>query len=62
MEQSIVTLSEAAAITRTSPATLRWWRQTGAGPKSFKIGRRVMYKLEDLDRFLREAYELEGAR
>jgi hypothetical protein len=42
------TLPEAAALLRTPPATLRYWRHLGTGPRSFKIGRRVMYDEVDL--------------
>ncbi len=28
--------------------TLRYWRQRGEGPRSFKLGRRVVYDRSDL--------------
>ena len=37
-------------------STLRYWRHIGYGPRSFKIGGRVVYKLEDIERWLEQAY------
>lgn len=42
-------------------ATLRWWRHVGLGPKSFKVGRRVMYREEDVETWLDEQYEAANA-
>lgn len=36
--------------------TLRWFRHVGQGPKSFKVGRRIMYRREDVDAWLAESY------
>jgi predicted DNA-binding transcriptional regulator AlpA len=33
-------------------ATLRYWRHAGQGPASFKIGRRLVYRREELERWL----------
>jgi predicted DNA-binding transcriptional regulator AlpA len=38
-----VTTEEFAALVRTSPATVRYWRMIGKGPKSFRLGRRALY-------------------
>ena len=43
---------ELAARWKISPRTLERWRWTGEGPAFIKIGRRVVYRLEDV-----EAYE-----
>jgi hypothetical protein len=39
---------------RLSPRTLERWRFQGTGPQYFKVGGRVVYRLEDV-----EAYEAE---
>lgn len=39
------------------PGTLRWWRHIGAGPASFRLGRRVVYRKTDVDRWIQEQYE-----
>ena len=46
---------EVATKLRTSPETVRYWRHEGKGPRSFKVGRRVLYALEDVDAFITEA-------
>jgi hypothetical protein len=39
----------------TSPETVRYWRNLRKGPKSFKLGRRVLYAVEDVEAFIEEA-------
>lgn len=51
------TTDEVAAIFRTSPETVRYWRHVGRGPKSFKVGRRVLYAREDVDAYRQAARE-----
>jgi excisionase family DNA binding protein len=50
-----LTTAEVAAWLRTSPETVRYWRHIGTGPASFKVGRRVLYAREDVERFIAEA-------
>ncbi|MFV1365894.1 helix-turn-helix domain-containing protein [Mycolicibacterium elephantis] len=40
-------LQEASALLGICPNTLRWYRATGMGPKSFKVGRRIRYWRHD---------------
>jgi hypothetical protein len=43
-------------MTRMSVGTLPWWRAVGEdGPASFKLGRRVMYRRTDVEKWLGEA-------
>lgn len=35
----------------TSPGTVRYWRHVGYGPKGVKVGKRVLYSLEELAKF-----------
>jgi predicted DNA-binding transcriptional regulator AlpA len=37
-------------------ATLRFYRHVGKGPKSFRLGQRVAYKLEDVEQWIEEQY------
>lgn len=46
---------EVAELVRTSAESVRYWRHIGKGPKSFKVGRRVLYAAEDVEAFLAEA-------
>jgi excisionase family DNA binding protein len=47
-EPELLTITEAAEVLRAPVATLRYWRHLGTGPRSFRIGRRVLYRYDDL--------------
>lgn len=50
-----LTTAEAAAFLNLPEATLRWWRHSGIGPKSYRLGgRRVFYDLTDLEWWVEE--------
>lgn len=51
MEDKISTTEEVAERYRTSPETVRFWRHVGKGPRSWKAGRRVLYRESDLVAF-----------
>ncbi|HET6877723.1 MAG TPA: helix-turn-helix domain-containing protein [Jatrophihabitans sp.] len=53
--QRYLTTAEVADVLRTSPETVRYWRHIGTGPKSFKIGRRVLYSVDDLETWIAAA-------
>ena len=48
----LLTISEVAAIVRAPIATLRYWRHLGTGPRSFRLGRRVVYRVGDLQAWI----------
>ena len=48
-QPDLLTISEAAEMLRAPVATLRYWRHLGTGPHSFRLGRRVLYRRDDLD-------------
>jgi excisionase family DNA binding protein len=50
-----MTTTEVAELFRTSPETVRYWRHVGRGPKSFKVGRKVLYAREDVEAYSRAA-------
>lgn len=52
----LMTTEEVAEETRIPAASLRWLRHVDRGPRSFKVGRRVMYRREDVEAFMTEAY------
>ena len=56
----LLTLPEAAARLRAPVATLRYWRHLGIGPDSFRLGRRVMYRQADVDRWVAARHDLEA--
>jgi predicted DNA-binding transcriptional regulator AlpA len=43
--------AELAERWRLSERTIEKWRSTGRGPQHLKLGRRVVYRLEDIERF-----------
>lgn len=51
-EQLLVMEDVAKMIPTVSLATLRYWRQTGYGPKSAKIGKRVVYRESDVQTWI----------
>lgn len=55
MTPTHVTSEELAQTCRTSVETVRYWRHVGKGPRSFKVGRRVLYRIEDVEAWLAEA-------
>lgn len=58
-QPQLLTLAEAAAQLRTPVATLRYWRHLGTGPDSFRLGRRVMYRQQDVERWVNARHDLE---
>lgn len=50
-----LTTIEVADKLRTSPETVRYWRHIGTGPTSFKVGRKVLYAVEDVERYIADA-------
>ena len=49
----LLTLHEVADLLRVPEATLRYWRHCKTGPNSYKIGRRVRYRQQDVHAWLR---------
>ena len=58
----LLTLTETAAVLRTPVATLRYWRHLGVGPDGFRLGRRVVYRREDVDRWLAAQQDAQSPR
>ena len=55
MEPKYLTTEEVAELCRTSPETVRFWRHARKGPASFRVGRRVLYAVEDVHTWLAKA-------
>ncbi|MEO6996480.1 MAG: helix-turn-helix domain-containing protein [Terracoccus sp.] len=57
LEGRLLTSAEVAQLIRVPPATLRYWRHIGIGPRSFKMGpRRVLYRAEDVAAWVATQY------
>jgi predicted DNA-binding transcriptional regulator AlpA len=52
-----LTLAELSEVIGAPVATLRHWRLSGYGPKSAKIGRRVLYRKTDVESWLAAAFD-----
>jgi hypothetical protein len=51
MQTQFITQIELAIRWSMNENTLRYWRWNGRGPKYIKIGRRVLYRLDDIEQF-----------
>lgn len=51
MLDGYLTTDEVAQRYRTAPGTVRYWRTVGYGPRGTKVGRRVLYSLNEIRRF-----------
>ena len=56
-DQKLLTITEAASIVRAPVATLRYWRHLGTGPRSFRLGRRVLYRYDDLITWINDQHD-----
>ncbi len=52
-----LTTEDVAEIARTSPATVRYWKHMGTGPRSAKVGRRVLYREADVTAWFEQKYD-----
>ena len=50
----LLTITEAAELLPAPVATLRYWRHLGTGPRSFRLGRRVLYRYDDVQTWVEE--------
>jgi len=50
----LLTTAEVASITRAPVASVRYWRFSGTGPRSFRLGRRVVYRRTEVEAWLAE--------
>lgn len=56
-DRELFDIPETSHVTHTPEATLRYWRHLGTtGPKSFLVGRRVMFRRVDVEAWLDEQY------
>lgn len=54
-DREYMTSAELAELIRTPVPTLRYWRQIGTGPRSMKLGRRVLYPTQGVRAWLADA-------
>lgn len=56
----LLTVSEVAETCRLPEATVRWFRHVGRGPRSAKLGRRVVYRESEVLRWIEEQFSAEA--
>lgn len=52
MEDDLLLTSEVSKLVRRPDATLRYWRHIGAGPKSFRLQGRIVYRRSEVSRWI----------
>jgi excisionase family DNA binding protein len=57
MDDPLLTTQEVADKLRTSEGTLRFWRHKGTGPRSARLGKRVVYRTSDVEAWLADRFE-----
>ena len=58
-DHELLTITEVADLLRVPVATLRYWRHRDTGPRSFRIGRHVRYRPEDVEEWIQRHLEAE---
>lgn len=54
---SLMTIQEVSELTSIPVATLRYWRHKGLGPKGAKLGGKLMFRRDDVDEWVNQAFE-----
>jgi hypothetical protein len=57
MSSDLLTLEQFAAMVNTPLNTVRFWRQTGYGPKFARIGWRVMVRRADAESWVQAQFD-----
>lgn len=53
----LMTVGDLAEQLNASPSTIRFWVTQGRGPKSLKVGRRRMFRPEDVEAWIERQIE-----
>ncbi len=56
MHNKLLTTTEVAEMTRLPEATIRWFRHAGKGPRSARLGRRVVYRESDVLQWIEDQF------
>jgi predicted DNA-binding transcriptional regulator AlpA len=56
MNTEILLMPEVSELTRIPLSTLRFYRHSGQGPRSFLLGGRVAYKRSDVEQWIAAEY------
>lgn len=63
-DESYLTVDDVARLTRSKPKTVLNRRSKGLGPRGFRLGRVVLFRREDVERYLQDQQDADviGAR
>jgi DNA-binding transcriptional MerR regulator len=50
--EELMTTEEFAQAARAPISTVRYWRAQGLGPQGFRVGKRVLYRQRDVQKWL----------
>lgn len=53
----LLRVDQVSAMTGVPENTLRYWRHVGTGPRSAKLGRRIVYREADVTDWINEQFE-----
>ncbi|MDO3099861.1 helix-turn-helix domain-containing protein [Mycobacteroides abscessus subsp. abscessus] len=56
-DSELLTTEEVSQRYRVKEGTLRYWRSIGEGPAYFSLGRRIVYRLSECERWVAEQEE-----
>ncbi|GGN37745.1 putative DNA-binding transcriptional regulator AlpA [Actinoplanes campanulatus] len=54
LADELLTFDEVVGLLKTTPGTLRKWRTQGTGPKGFRMGKTLRFRLSAVEEFVRE--------
>jgi excisionase family DNA binding protein len=57
----LLTVDEAAELVRAPAGSLRFWRHQGTGPASAKLGKRIVYRRDDLEAWVQAQFDAQAA-
>lgn len=57
----LLTLDEVAELLRKSPSQMRWMRHNGNGPRSAKLGGRLLYRESDVIDWIQKQFDDQSA-
>ena len=58
----LLTVAEVADRLRRPVATVRYWRATGTGPRSARVGGRVLYRESDVRTWVEAQFAADSTR
>lgn len=53
----LLTTNDLAALVHAPAETVRYWRTQGTGPRFARLGKRVLYRRDDVEQWLTARFE-----